>query len=72
MDPNMDLGTAAWLYKVLYKGVNNAARPPEGCPAVVGGLSASSLLLLDNTGWGRSQQQINAVSLTPVERIRGL
>ena len=25
------------------KGVNNAARPPEGSPAEVGGLSASSL-----------------------------
>ena len=30
------------------KGVNDAARPPEGGPAEVGGLSASSLPLQDN------------------------
>ena len=52
--------------KVQYKGdkgVSNAASSYEGGPAEAGGLSASSLPLLDNAGWGQSQQQINAVCL---------
>ena len=30
-----------------YKGINDAARPPEGSPAEVGGLADSSLPLLN-------------------------
>ena len=50
---------------MLYKGVYDAAHPPEGDPAESWALSASILPLLDNTGWGQSQQQINAVDLVP-------
>ena len=46
-----------------YKGVNDAAHPPEGGLAEVGSLSASSLPLLDNARKRQSQQQINAVGL---------
>ena len=35
------------LYKGV-KGVNEAARPPEGGPAETGGLSGSNLPLMDN------------------------
>ena len=47
------------------KGVSDAARPPEGGLSKAGGLSASSLPLLDNADWGQNQQQINVVGLVP-------
>ena len=50
------------------KSVNDAARQPEGGPAEPGGLSVSSLPLLDNAGWGQSQLQIYAVGLIPEAR----
>ena len=46
------------------KGVNGGARPPEGCPAEAGALSASRLPLLDSARKRQRQQQINAVGLT--------
>ena len=53
---------------VLYngeKGVNDSARPPEGGPAEVRGLSASSLPLLDGACWCQTLRQINAVGFIP-------
>ena len=37
------------------KGVNDAARPPEGGPAQAGGHTTSSLSLLDNARVSQSQ-----------------
>ena len=42
------------------KGVNVAARPSKSGPAEAGGLSVSSLHLLDSARWPQNQQQFNA------------
>ena len=52
MDPNMKPGTDDGLNwttgsSAIHKDVSNAARAPEGGPAEVGGLPASSLPKID-------------------------